>query len=134
MTLKGDFREGWTRLFHAHTAQRVINAFSGKWPLVVLSELSDGPRCHNELARACGLDHKTLGRELKRLEHSRLIRRDILTDKPVRVCYQLTARALSAAPLISELAECWLTPEAYDGAEWQAELMFESSDPVTHVD
>lgn len=88
------------------TAGAAVQLLSGKGTLAVLHELADGPRRHNELARALGVEHKTLDRTLRRLQDARLVLREV---HPVRlqVRYRLAPEAGPVLGRLAELARAW---------------------------
>ena len=85
-------------------AGQAISLVSGKWTVPVLGELRESPKNYNELARALGLDHKTLARTLRRLQDEKLVLRE--SQGCQRVTYSLAPRAREITGLIEALA-CW---------------------------
>jgi DNA-binding HxlR family transcriptional regulator len=85
-------------------AGQVISMVSGKWTVPVLSELKDGPRNYNELARAVGTDNKTLARTLRPLLAEKLVLRE--SHDSQHVTYRLAPRAREMTDLVEALA-CW---------------------------
>ncbi len=71
------------------TAQRLLY---GKWSILILHELIDGPKRFNELLHAMPgeMTHTTLVRQLKNLEKEGLIVRKDFGQIPPRVEYSLT--------------------------------------------
>ena len=86
------------------TAQSLI---SGKWAVLILLYLSDGPIRFNELLRKMPkMTHATLSVQLKTLEKSGLVQRTQYEAIPPRVEYQLTEMGKKFGPVISAL-ETW---------------------------
>ena len=86
------------------TAQSLI---SGKWAVLILLYLSDGPIRFNELLRKMPkMTHATLSVQLKTLEESGLVQRTQYEAIPPRVEYQLTEMGKKFGPVISAL-ETW---------------------------
>ena len=81
------------------------NAFlamrTGKWTLVVVSELRDGTRRFNELRRGMsGISQKTLASTLRELERDGFISRTAFATIPPRVDYALTELGRDLSGLI----------------------------------
>ncbi|WP_265108539.1 winged helix-turn-helix transcriptional regulator [Halosolutus halophilus] len=78
-----------------------------KWHTVVLHRLlANGPLGFNALkTEVGGISSKVLSDVLDDLEGKRLIDREIVNEKPVRVEYSLTAHGESLEPVIQEMAE-----------------------------
>ncbi|MFJ7830986.1 winged helix-turn-helix transcriptional regulator [Peribacillus sp. NPDC097284] len=82
------------------TAQKVL---SGKWSLVIIFHLKDGPIRFNELLRKFdGLTHSSL---TKQLENFQLIHREVYHQVPPKVEYSLTDLGEKLFPTINELTE-----------------------------
>lgn len=71
------------------TTQKLL---SGKWSLLILYKLADGPIRFNELRRQMpeNMTHTTLSRQLKSLEADGLIIRTEYSTIPPKVEYQLS--------------------------------------------
>ncbi len=70
------------------TSQRVL---TGKWSMVILYHLNDGPVRFNELQRILPeMTHTTLSRQLKSLEKEGLIVRKEYAQIPPKVEYSLS--------------------------------------------
>ncbi len=78
-----------------------------KWHTVVLHRLlANGPLGFNALKEEVGgISSKVLSDVLEDLETKRLIDREIVSEKPVRVEYSLTELGESLEPVISEMAD-----------------------------
>ena len=86
------------------TAQRLI---SGKWAVLILYYLEDGPIRFNELLRSMPkMTHATLSVQLKSLEEDRLIKRTQYESIPPRVEYELTDIGRKFHPVIKAI-ETW---------------------------
>ncbi|MDJ1431468.1 helix-turn-helix domain-containing protein [Halostagnicola sp. A-GB9-2] len=92
-----------------------------KWHTVVLHRLlAEGPLGFNALQDEIGgISSKVLSDVLEDLEEKRLINREIVNEKPVRVEYSLTELGASLESVILEMAE-WgqehLTAAEKDGS------------------
>lgn len=86
------------------TAQSLI---SGKWAVLILLYLQDGPIRFNELLRKMPkMTHATLSVQLKSLEEYGLIERRQYESIPPRVEYNLTEIGRKFQPVISAM-ETW---------------------------
>ena len=86
------------------TAQRLI---SGKWTVLILYYLEDGPIRFNELLRRMPkMTHATLSVQLKSLEEDGLIKRTQYESIPPRVEYELTDIGRKFHPVIKAI-ETW---------------------------
>ncbi len=72
-------------------ARLAIETIAGKWAVVTLFALSDGPVRHGDLvALIGGVSRKVLTQTLRRLEDSGLVERRVFAEAPPRVEYALT--------------------------------------------
>lgn len=86
------------------TAQSLI---SGKWAVLILLYLEDGPIRFNELLRRMPrMTHATLSTQLKTLEEYGLVRRQQFEAIPPRVEYSLTEMGRKFHPVIAAI-EAW---------------------------
>ena len=85
------------------TAQKVL---SGKYSLIIIFHLRDGPVRFNELLRKFnGLTHSSLTKQLRQLENFQLIHREVYNQVPLKVEYSLTELGKKLYPTIIELTE-----------------------------
>lgn len=86
------------------TAQKVL---SGKWTILILHLLSDGPVRFNELLRQLpNMTHATLSKQLKALERHGLVVRTEYPQVPPRVEYALSEIGRDFQPVLDSL-EVW---------------------------
>ena len=73
-----------------------------KWhPVIIHRLLEHGPSGFNELqTNVDGVSSKVLSDSLDDLEENGLVNREVISEKPVRVSYSLTARGDSLSPVI----------------------------------
>lgn len=78
-----------------------------KWhPVIIHRLLRDGALGFNELQEEVdGISSKVLSESLDDLEEKRLVNRDVVNEKPVRVQYSLTELGESLEPVVRSLAE-----------------------------
>lgn len=81
-----------------------LEMLGGKWRLVIIHQLREGPRRFSDLSRLIpDISEKMLAQELKSLVENHLV--DRREDAPSgRVTYALTAEGRLALPLIEALA------------------------------
>jgi DNA-binding HxlR family transcriptional regulator len=81
-----------------------LEALEGRWKLLILFALSDGPKRFGQLAKTVqGITDKTLSKELKRMEANRLIDREVQQTFPPTVLYTITAHGRSLEKVLDEL-------------------------------
>lgn len=85
------------------TAQRLIQ---GKWAILILHDLSEGPVRFNELQRRLSkMTHATLSNQLKHLEASHLIIRTEYPQIPPKVEYSLTEIGKRFQPVLDSIQQ-----------------------------
>lgn len=79
-----------------------LQQIQGKWKIVILYELKEsGIVRFNELSRHIeDVSNKTLSTQLKELEESQLISKEIFPTVPPKVEYRLTEKGESIIPLL----------------------------------
>lgn len=83
-----------------------MRVLGGKWTGSVLWQLKDGPVRFNELARQLGgASKKMVDQRLKELEAQGLIRRLVLSTRPIAVAYEITATGSSALEVLKQLRD-----------------------------
>jgi len=72
--------------------ERLLAVIGGKWKVLILRELFNGPRRHAQLRRALpGIRQKVLTAQLRELELDGAVLREIFEAKRPRVEYSLTS-------------------------------------------
>lgn len=84
-----------------------LHFISGKWKILILSYLYYGPprrfsQIKNNLP---GISEKVMLQQLAQLQADGLIKKIILTKKPLTVEYSLTEKGETFAPIIEHLSE-----------------------------
>src|SRR5436309_10568244 len=75
-----------------------------KWTVLIVHDLSEGPRRFSELERSCaGISPRTLSERLRALEEEELVLRRSYAESPPRVEYQLTDKGAALLPIIEEM-------------------------------
>lgn len=87
--------------------QGALNAIGGKWKLPILcSLLANGASRYNELLKNTrGISNTMLSKTLKELEDDGLVARTEFLEVPIRVEYDLTAKARQLQPILNELIQ-----------------------------
>lgn len=84
--------------------QDVIDVIGGRWRGAILASLCDKEKRFNELKRDLGsITPRTLTKELKYLEMSKLVSRQADTSGAVTISYSLTEHGKSLEPLIGQI-------------------------------
>src|SRR5688500_3491415 len=83
-----------------------LYVIGGKWKLRIIVALTDGNKRFNELQRLVeGISAKVLSAELKDLELNGFVNRNIFTDTPVVVEYELSEYAETLDGVLRSLSE-----------------------------
>lgn len=86
--------------------ERGMRVLGGKWTGSVLWHLKDGPLRFNDLARQLGgASKKMVDQRLKALEAQGLIRREVLSTRPIAVAYEMTEVGHSALEVLERLRD-----------------------------
>ncbi|MEO0496622.1 MAG: helix-turn-helix domain-containing protein [Pseudomonadota bacterium] len=89
--------------------ERTVRMLSGRWRLMVLFRLNDGPMRFNALARSLApISPRILTHTLRDLEAEGLVWRRSKDSVPPHVSYGLTEDGEALAPIFDELAKWWL--------------------------
>jgi len=110
---------GTTALAHAPTSVCPVLAtakiVSGKWTLLLLRDLADGPRRFSALQRSlAGISPGTLSVRLRSLEEEGIIERREFPEMPPRVEYRLTPKGEDLVPIVDAMRSygtVWLGAE-----------------------
>ena len=83
-----------------------LYAIGGKWKLRIILALRDGAKRFNELQRTIpGISAKVLSNELKELEMNGFVKRNVSTQTPVAVEYQITEYSDTLGDVLHTLRE-----------------------------
>lgn len=83
-----------------------LYAIGGKWKLRIIVALMHGRRRFNELQRTIpGISSKMLASELKELELNGFVKRNVFTETPVVIEYEITDYALTLQPVLDSLRD-----------------------------
>ena len=83
-----------------------LAAIAGRWKVMVIHQLLDGPKRFNQLQRDLrSVTHRTLTRQLRELEEYGLIIRKDYKEKPPRVEYALSPLGKSLKPVLKAMHE-----------------------------
>ena len=88
------------------TIERGMRILGGKWTGSLLWHLQDGPVRFNDLARQLGgATRKMVTLRLRELEAQGLVRREVLSDRPIAVAYEITDFGRSALVVLEQLKD-----------------------------
>ena len=96
----------------------VLNLLNGRWTLHIVRALLDGRKRFNDIARAQGINPRTLRERLRELEEEGVVTRTVLSAIPPHVEYDLTEKGRALNGIFQALAQwgmAWMKPK---GAEW----------------
>lgn len=99
-----------------HQAVEIVGR---RWSGAILRAMLAGATRFGEIEGAIpGLSNRMLSERLKEFEAERIVEREVIPEKPVRVEYHLTEKGLALHPAveaISEWAEEWIEPGHEEG-------------------
>ncbi|MDH1701065.1 winged helix-turn-helix transcriptional regulator [Comamonas terrigena] len=93
------------------SVEEAMRLLGGRWRLLIVSYLVDGPKRFNALRRDMpGISQRSLTLDLRALEESGLVQRTVLPTAPVRVDYALTPDGERLKPVVAVMKEfgLWL--------------------------
>lgn len=81
--------------------EEAMSLLGGRWRLLLVSYLIDGPKRFNELRRDVpGISQRMLTLDLRALEDAGLVKRTVYPEVPVKVEYQLTEEGERLKPVV----------------------------------
>ena len=93
-----------------------LSLIGDKWKILIIRDLLDGTKRFSQLKKSLpGISQKVLTQNLRAMEESGLLHREVFAEVPPRVEYTLTPRGYSIKPVLMSLAE-W-------GKDYQKELL-----------
>ena len=104
----------------------VLDAMGGKWPVMVMATLGEGPQRFNELRRRVGASQKMLAQTLRQLERDGLVSRTVTPTVPITVEYAMTPLGETLAKMVEGLRQ-W--SEANLGQLLAARQAWQSANP-----
>ncbi|PSL29115.1 winged helix-turn-helix transcriptional regulator [Chitinophaga ginsengisoli] len=86
--------------------QDTMDVLNGKWKISIISDLRFGKKRFSDLKReVVGIGSKMLSKELQELEINGLIRRNVISGRPVIIEYEITDYGETLNPIIDELSK-----------------------------
>lgn len=84
--------------------EATLDLIDGKWKVVILYNLKDGPMRFNALRRSlAGITQRMLTKQLRELEQAGLIQRQVFAEVPPRVEYRLSPLGTTMRPVFQAL-------------------------------
>ena len=103
--MKSDETDAKPEGYYTCPVRRTLSVVGGKWRLLIINALLDGPVRFNELKRRTGkISQRLLTAQLRELESEGVVRREILNVMPPHVEYSLTDKGLRIKDVIDALA------------------------------
>jgi DNA-binding HxlR family transcriptional regulator len=82
-----------------------LDTISGRWKALIIIHISENNNRFSLLKAVMpAITDQTLGRQLKELETSGLLIKNIIPEVPVRVDYILTAKGEALLPILADLS------------------------------
>ncbi len=97
-----------------------LNLLNARWTLHIVRTLLEGKKRFNEIARANGINPRTLRERLRDLEAEGAVKRTVISTIPPNVEYELTEKGQALNCIIEALAEwgrTWMAPPAGETGE-----------------
>ena len=86
--------------------ERGMRVLGGKWKGSILWHLKDGPVRFNDLARQLGgASKKMVTQRLREMEEAGLVTREVVSDRPIAVVYEITDFGKTALGVLEELKD-----------------------------
>ncbi|MFZ3465435.1 winged helix-turn-helix transcriptional regulator [Vibrio harveyi] len=84
--------------------EKGMRLIGGKWKGSLIYHLKDGPVRFNDLARMLGgASKKMIDQRLKELEVEGMVVRQVISDRPIAVSYELTEFGRTALKILDDL-------------------------------
>jgi len=84
--------------------QDTLYFIGGKWRLPIINSICNGNRRFREIERSIpGITTRMLSKELKEMELSKLLKRNVYADTPVLIEYEPTEHCRSFGKIIQEM-------------------------------
>ena len=84
--------------------ERGMRVIGGKWKGSILWHLKDEPVRFNDLARQLGgASKKMVNQRLKEMEEQGLVKRNVISSRPIAVSYEITEFGRSALDILEKL-------------------------------
>lgn len=110
--------------------ETTLTLIGDKWKVLILRDLMPGTKRFGELKKSVGsVSQKVLTAQLRAMESSGLVHREVYAEVPPRVEYSLTELGKSLKPIFDSMV-VW--GESYK-RQYEAEA-FDSADHKTHSD
>jgi DNA-binding HxlR family transcriptional regulator len=93
------------------SVEEAMRLLGGRWRLLLVSYLMDGPKRFSDLRRDVpGISQRMLTLDLRALEQAGLVQRTVFAEVPVKVEYQLTEDGEHLKPVVEVMREfgLWL--------------------------
>lgn len=90
-----------------------LNLLNARWTLHIVRTLLDGKKRFNEIARAHGINPRTLRERLRELEEDDVVKRTVVSTMPPNVEYELTQKGKALNCIFEALADwgrAWMEP------------------------
>ncbi len=99
------------------SVEEAMQVLGGRWRLLLVSYLLDGPKRFNELRRDVpNISQRMLTLDLRALEEAGLVKRTVYPSVPVKVEYELTPDGQRLVPVVNVMKEFGLWLKKKKGA------------------
>ena len=95
--------------------ETTLTLISDKWKVLILRDLMPGTKRFSELRKSVGdVSQKVLAAQLRDMEKSGLVHREVYAEVPPRVEYSLTPLGRSLKPILDAM---WAWGEGYQASQ-----------------
>ncbi|HYG07669.1 MAG TPA: helix-turn-helix domain-containing protein [Stenotrophomonas sp.] len=100
------------------SVEEAMRLLGGRWRLLLVSYLLDGPKRFNDLRRDIpAISQRMLTLDLRALEEAGLLKRTVFPTVPAKVEYELTADGRRLQPVVEVMREFGLWVKARAAAQ-----------------
>jgi DNA-binding HxlR family transcriptional regulator len=83
-----------------------VEMIGGRWKLLILVNLENGPRRYSELRKGiANMTERMLTLQLREMEEDGIVKRTVYPEVPPRVEYELTESAQKLLPICKQLSD-----------------------------
>lgn len=103
---------------HKCPVETTLEIINGKWKLMILKIVSQGPVRYGEIGKRLGkVSAKVLTQQLREMEEDGILAREVFPEIPPRVEYSLTEKGVSFFSVVEEMRRWALEEDDVHEAE-----------------
>ena len=114
-TIGGCYEKATISELPACPVETTLTLIGDKWKILILRDLMPGTKRFGELKKSVGnVSQKVLTAQLRAMEESGLVHREVYAEVPPKVEYSLTELGRSLKPILDSM---WVWGEAYQAKQ-----------------